>query len=258
MGVTCINKESTDDNVNLLESYWGHSRKEANLMQIFWILVVLVLSYLVGSIPFGLLIVKLRTGKDIRLVESGRTGGTNAARAAGLGAGIITAVLDFLKAALTVWIARLLLPGNIWIQVLAPIAAVIGHNYSIFLIERGNGRRWRLRGGAGGAPTVGGAFGLAWVSILIILPLALAVLFGIGFASLATMSVAFFATLIFTYGALTGLSPWQYVLYGVITELILIVALRPNIRRLLNGTERRIGWRAKHAKDHSSSSSSSS
>jgi acyl phosphate:glycerol-3-phosphate acyltransferase len=227
-------------------------------MQIFWIFVVLVLSYLVGSIPFGLLVVKLSTGKDIRQVESGRTGGTNAARAAGLGAGIITAVLDFLKAALTVWIARTLVPGNIWIQVLAPVAAVVGHNYSIFLIERGSDRRLRLRGGAGGAPTVGGAFGLSWVSILIILPLAMAVLFGIGFASLATMSVAFFATVIFTFGALAGISPWQYVLYGVITELILIVALRPNIRRLLNGTERRIGWRAKHAKDHSSSSSSSS
>jgi acyl phosphate:glycerol-3-phosphate acyltransferase len=227
-------------------------------MQIFWIFVVLVLSYLVGSIPFGLLVVKLSTGKDIRQVESGRTGGTNAARAAGLGAGIITAVLDFLKAALTVWIARTLVPGNVWIQVLAPVAAVVGHNYSIFLIERGNDRRLRLRGGAGGAPTVGGAFGLSWVSILIILPLAMAVLFGIGFASLATMSVAFFATVIFTFGALAGVSPWQYVMYGVITELILIVALRPNIRRLLNGTERRIGWRAKHAKDHSSSSSSSS
>jgi acyl phosphate:glycerol-3-phosphate acyltransferase len=227
-------------------------------MQIFWIFVVLVLSYLVGSIPFGLLVVKLSTGKDIRQVESGRTGGTNAARAAGLGAGIITAVLDFLKAALTVWIARMLVPGNVWIQVLAPVAAVVGHNYSIFLIERGDGKRLRLRGGAGGAPTVGGAFGLSWVSILIILPLAMGVLFGIGFASLATMSVAFFATVIFTYGALAGISPWQYVLYGVITELILIVALRPNIRRLLNGTERRIGWRAKHAKDQSSSSSSSS
>jgi glycerol-3-phosphate acyltransferase PlsY len=227
-------------------------------MQIFWIFVVLVLSYLVGSIPFGLLVVKLSTGKDIRQVESGRTGGTNAARAAGLGAGIITAVLDFLKAALTVWIARTLVPGNVWIQVLAPVAAVVGHNYSIFLIERGNDRRLRLRGGAGGAPTVGGAFGLSWFSILIILPLAMAVLFGIGFASLATMSVAFFATVIFTFGALAGISPWQYVMYGVITELILIVALRPNIRRLLNGTERRIGWRAKHAKDHSSSSSSSS
>ena len=119
-------------------------------MQIFWTFVVLVLSYLVGSIPFGLLIVRLRTGKDIRQVESGRTGGTNAARAAGLGAGIITAVLDFLKAALTVWIARMLVPGNVWIQVLAPVAAVIGHNYSIFLIERGNGKRLRLRGGAGG------------------------------------------------------------------------------------------------------------
>jgi glycerol-3-phosphate acyltransferase PlsY len=227
-------------------------------MQIFWVLVVLGLSYLVGSIPFGLLIVKLRTGQDIRQIESGRTGGTNAARAAGFWAGVATAVLDFFKAALTVWIARLLVPGNVWIQVLAPVAAVIGHNYSIFLVERGNGWHFRLRGGAGGAPTVGGAFGLSWISIVIILPLALAVLFGIGFASLATMSVAFFATVIFTLGALTGVSPWQYVLYGVITELILVIALRPNIRRLINGSERRVSWPLRRAKNHSSSSSSSS
>lgn len=58
---------------------------------------VLILAYLIGSIPFGLIIVKLSTGKDIRSVESGRTGGTNAMRAAGVWAGVATAIFDTLK-----------------------------------------------------------------------------------------------------------------------------------------------------------------
>ncbi len=67
---------------------------------------VILLAYIFGSIPFGLLIVKLTTGKDIRQVASGRTGGTNAMRAAGLGVGLLTATLDVLKGASSVWVAR--------------------------------------------------------------------------------------------------------------------------------------------------------
>lgn len=213
-------------------------------MQIALALGLIILSYLIGSIPFGLLIVRLTTGKDIRQVESGRTGGTNAMRAAGFWAGAATAILDLLKAASTVWLARWIMPGNAWVQVLAPVAAVVGHNYSIFLAERKDGRL-RLRGGAGGAPTAGGALGLWPVSLLIILPLGILILFVVGYASVATMSAALVATLIFAYRAYIGVSPWQYVLYGIITEILLMIALRPNIRRLFNGTERVVGLRAR-------------
>jgi glycerol-3-phosphate acyltransferase PlsY len=204
---------------------------------------VLIISYLLGSIPFGLLIVKWRTGKDLRVVESGRTGGTNAMRAAGISAGLLTAILDILKGAVAVWIAKAVSP-NAWICTLAPIAAVLGHNYSIFLVERCNGRI-RLRGGAGGAPTVGGAFGLWAPSILIIVPLGALIWFGIGYASITTLSAALIAIIIFAVRAFLGLSPWQYVLYGILAEIMLMWALRPNIKRLLNGTERLQGWRAK-------------
>lgn len=65
----------------------------------FWQpLVVLVLSYILGSIPFGLIVVKIAIGKDVRSIESGRTGGTNVMRAAGVLSGVITAGLDVLKA----------------------------------------------------------------------------------------------------------------------------------------------------------------
>jgi glycerol-3-phosphate acyltransferase PlsY len=225
-------------------------------MHILLIFVTLLMAYLIGSVPFGLLVVKLKTGKDVRRVESGRTGGTNAMRAAGFWAGLATAILDILKAAATVWFARALVPGNFWLQILAPIVAVIGHNYSIFLLERTPSGKFHLRGGAGGAPTVGGAMGLWAPSILVIIPLGALVLFGVGYASVATMSVAFIATLIFAYRAMVGASPWVFILYGVITEAILIIALRPNIQRLLKGNERVVGWRARRMKRQGERSSS--
>lgn len=217
-------------------------------MQLVKEIGIVVLSYVIGSVPFGLLIVRLSTGKDIRSVESGRTGGTNAMRAAGFWAGLGTAILDLLKATITVILARWIAPGNPWVHMLAPAAAVLGHNYSLFLVERNERGLLRLRGGAGGAPTVGGALGLWWPSILIILPIGILILYVIGYASLATMSVAFIATLLFTYLAVVGVTPWQYVLYGVLTLILLILALRPNIRRLLNGTERMVGLRARKLK----------
>src|SRR3990172_1417917 len=126
-------------------------------MQTLIVIGGVLLAYIFGSIPFGLLIVRLTTGKDIREVESGRTGGTNAMRAAGLGAGLATALLDILKGAASVWMAQTLIPGNHLVHVLAPIASIIGHNHSIFLLELDeNGKFLRLRGGAGGAPALGG------------------------------------------------------------------------------------------------------
>mgnify|MGYP001163324540 CR=1 FL=1 len=211
---------------------------------------VLFLSYLIGSIPSGLLIVKFSTGKDIRQVESGRTGGTNAMRAGGFWAGLGTAVLDILKSASTVWLARWLinlgwLPDNPWLVMLAPIFAILGHNYSVFLAERTQDGKLRLRGGAGGAPAVGGAFGLWPPSLVITVVIGALLLFGVGYASLATLSVGIVSALIFAYRAWLGASPWEYVFYGLIAFALLAWALRPNIKRLLNGTERLVGWRAR-------------
>lgn len=211
-------------------------------MQILIAIGIVALSYVIGSIPFGLLIVKLKTGKDIRTVESGRTGGTNAMRAAGFWAGFLTALMDILKGAVGVWVARAVLPDNNWLPVLAPVASILGHNYSIFLMERdANGRFVRLRGGAGGAPSVGGAMGLWAPAFFIIVPLGALVFFTLGYASVTTMSVALFAIILFAIRAALGIDPWIYVLYGVIAELLLIWALRPNIQKLFAGNERVVG-----------------
>jgi glycerol-3-phosphate acyltransferase PlsY len=202
-----------------------------------------LLGYILGSIPFGLIWVRLIAGKDIRQVASGRTGGTNAARAAGAGAGVLTALMDIGKGAAAVWLAEAITPANHWIHVLAPIAAIMGHNYSIFLLERHHASGLRFRGGAGGGPAAGGAVGLWWPSALILLPTSLLVFFGIGYASVTTMSVALVTTIIFAVRFAMGLGPVVDVFYGVIAFFLLVWALRPNIKALIEGRERFHGWR---------------
>jgi glycerol-3-phosphate acyltransferase PlsY len=204
---------------------------------------VILLAYVLGSIPFGLLIVKISTGKDIREVASGRTGGTNAGRAAGAWAGVLTGLMDGAKAAVAVWIAQAVAPGNNWLHVIAGLAAILGHNYSIFIIQRDEKGRLRLHGGAGGGPTVGGAIGLWWPAGFIIVPLALLVFVGVGYASVTTMSIAVITTIIFAIRYALGLSPIQDVFYGAIAFIMLVWALRPNIRALVQGRERFHGWR---------------
>lgn len=224
----------------------------------FWLpILAIVFSYILGSLPTGLIIVKISTGKDVRGVGSGRIGGTNAMRAAGFWAGLGTAIVDMLKSTTAVWLALFIFPDNPWLHILAPLAAVLGHNYSIFLVKMNQNGRLNLGGGAGGAPTVGGALGLWPPSILIILPLGALIFYFIGYASVTTMSVALITTLIFAYRAWIGVSPWQYVLYGVVAEILLLWSLRPNIERLLNGTERVVGYRARKKEEVSDKSATS-
>ncbi|HTP02776.1 MAG TPA: glycerol-3-phosphate acyltransferase [Anaerolineales bacterium] len=207
---------------------------------------VLLLAYILGSIPFGLLIVKLSTGKDIRQVASGRMGGTNAGRAAGLWAGLLTTFLDGAKATIAVWISIGVAPQNHWLHALAGIAAIVGHNYSLFIMERDERGHIHLHGGAGGGPTVGGAIGLWWPSAFIILPVAALVFVGIGYASVTTISVAVTAIVVFGVRYYLGLSPFADVFYGIVALLLLLWALRPNIRALIEGRERFHGWRPWH------------
>ena len=205
-------------------------------MQILIDIGTVILGYIIGSIPFGLLIVKFKTGKDIRNVESGRTGGTNAVRAAGFWAGLLTAILDILKGTTAVWIAQAL-TGNHLMHVLAPVGAVLGHNYSIFLISRDSNGKLRFFGGAGGAPALGGAAGL-WLPIFpIVFGAGLLIWFTIGIASVTTMAIGLIVTVTFAIRAYYG-EPSIYILYGVLTLFLLIWALRPNLKKLIAGQER--------------------
>jgi glycerol-3-phosphate acyltransferase PlsY len=184
-------------------------------------------------------------------------------RAAGFWAGLATAILDLLKSATSVWLVRYLASHGFvspspWLEAVAPIAAILGHNYSIFLSEKDASGRLRLRGGAGGAPTAGGAFGLWPPSLLFIVPVAVLLLFGIGYASVATLSIGLVTLFVFAYRAWAGSSPWQFILYGVFAEILLAWALRPNIQRLINGTERLVGLRARKKNKPASSSAQDS
>jgi glycerol-3-phosphate acyltransferase PlsY len=221
-------------------------------MQVLTAIGIVILGYVLGSIPFGLIFVHLITGRDVRTIESGRTGGTNAARAGGVGAGLLTALMDGSKAAVAVWLAEAVVPTQHWLHVLAPLAAILGHNYSIFLVERDSQNRIRLRGGAGGGPTVGGAIGLWWPSAFIVLPIAALVFFGIGYASVTTLSIALTVTAVFAVRHAMGLATLPDVYYGVFAFVLLAWALRPNIRALIEGRERFHGWRPWRRKDQAS------
>ncbi|MBI9035081.1 MAG: glycerol-3-phosphate acyltransferase [Bacteroidales bacterium] len=203
--------------------------------------MVYIICYLIGSIPFGLFFVKILSGKDLRKVESGRTGGTNALRAAGWTAGIMTAVMDIFKGYSSSLIVTWMGMENIWVRIFAALFVVIGHNYSAFLIEKKPGGGLKFRGGAGGASALGGAMALWPPSGLIILPLAVLVFYLFRYASITTISIGAFSILTFGLRAIIIGSEWQYIIYGVIAVLIVMWALRPNLQRLNEGTERIVG-----------------
>ena len=216
-------------------------------MQILIGFGTVIIGYLIGSIPFGLLIVKIKTGKDIRQVESGRTGGTNAVRAAGFGAGLLTAILDILKGAVSVWLAQWLMPDEHLFHVLAPIGAILGHNYSIFLISRDAEGKPRFHGGAGGAPALGGAVGLWPWMFPIVFGAGALVWFTLGIASVTTMAIGLIVIVVFAIRIALGYQEPIDIWYGIIAELLLLWALRPNIKKLFAGQERVVkfslnGW----------------
>jgi glycerol-3-phosphate acyltransferase PlsY len=206
---------------------------------------LVLLAYLAGSIPFGYILVKAFTGQDVRDIESGRTGGTNSMRAAGFGIGLATSLLDILKSASVVWVAQIFFPAAYWLHVVVGLFSVIGHNYSLFLLQRDSTGKLSFSGGAGGTPAVGVLVGLWWPNLFILLPVGYLIVMVVGYASLATMSLPLIGSLIFLVRYLAYDQPWIYIFSGLLSELFILWALRPNIKRLLDGTERLVGFRAK-------------
>ncbi len=191
-----------------------------------------LIGYVMGSIPFGFMIVRAAKGLDVRTQGSGRTGGTNVYRTAGLPAALLTAFFDIAKGLVPVLILRSINTGtNGWAEVLAGLGAVLGHNYSMFL---------GFKGGAGGATAVGTGFGFALISGVLSLIIGCFFLFIVGYASLATISAALTVAITLTVMALNGTVPSIYPLYGWGILIICLIALRPNIERLLKGNERRV------------------
>jgi glycerol-3-phosphate acyltransferase PlsY len=214
------------------------------------IIGMILLAYLIGSIPFGYIIVKYVSGKDIRKIQSGRTGGTNTMRAAGFWAGLSTALLDILKGAIAVVIAKMH-PSfqEPWLLIIIPLLVIVGHNYSIFMLSKAATGKIKFGGGAGGAACLGGSLGLWWPSSIIVLLVGILIFYFIGYASVTTMSIALSSTFIFALRAVNIEASWAYVVYGLIAEILLVISLRPNIQRLKEGTERLHGFRARKLKN---------
>jgi glycerol-3-phosphate acyltransferase PlsY len=211
------------------------------------ILLTAVIGYLIGSIPMGYLVVHLIKGQDIRTHGSGRTGGTNAFRAGGAVAGILTSVGDALKGYAAVMLARLVVGPEVLATtigtvaaVLAGLAAVIGHNWSVYL---------GFKGGAGTAPNIGAAIAFWPIAGLYLAPMVPLGLYLIGYASVTSLIIAAVVLITFVVRAALQADPnWWYVAYAVAAAAAVAWALRPNIKRLRQGTERVVGLRARKAK----------
>lgn len=204
-------------------------------MSIVIVILCAITGYLVGSIPFGYLIVRAVKGVDLRTVGSGRTGGTNAYRAAGFAAGAATATLDTIKGLICVLLihaAGLDQQTEGWAGALAGIGVVLGHNASIFL---------GFRGGAGGATAVGTALAYLPTAGVAALVVGLFFLLIIGYPFMASIFAALTAAIGLTYAAATGLVPPAYAAFGWGIVAIIVYALRPNITRFFAGGEKRVG-----------------
>lgn len=216
------------------------------MTNIFYVLVAGLIGYLCGAIPFGYVYVKIIRKIDLRQIGSGRTGGTNSMRAGGVGVGIATGLSDVLKGLSGIWLTKLVANGRVpdawlpWLLITAGVMSVIGHNWSIFL-------KWG--GGAGTAPNVGWATAIWWPVFPIGLVVMVGLLLGVGMASVASLAMAAVVPLIFVILYLTGYADFgatpAYLVGGIIAAIIITYALRPNIKRILNGTERLVGPRAK-------------
>jgi glycerol-3-phosphate acyltransferase PlsY len=211
------------------------------------ILLTAAIGYLIGSIPMGYLVVRLIKGQDIRTHGSGRTGGTNAFRAGGPIAGVLTAVGDACKGYAAVALARLVVGPEVLATtigtvaaVLAGLAAVIGHNWSVYL---------GFKGGAGTAPNIGAAIAFWPIAGLYLAPMVPLGLYLIGYASVTSLIIAAVVLITFVVRAALQADPnWWYVAYAVAAAAAVAWALRPNIKRLRQGTERVVGLRARKAK----------
>jgi len=191
---------------------------------------LLAACYLLGSIPVGLLLTHLATGKDLRQIGSGRTGATNVLRAAGPWIAALTILGDALKGFLAVLIARIVLKDHMT-EALAGLMAVIGHNYSIFI---------KFRGGAGTIATIGGAISIWPGYAAILITIGAAFIIATRYASLASIAIALIVPIVMGLRIWKAGVSWIYLIFAVGTCVLTLWALRPNIGRLLKGCERRV------------------
>ena len=211
--------------------------------------LIIMLCYLIGSIPFGYIITKFKSGTDIRSVGSGNVGATNASRILGRWYGIIIGVLDFTKGLVAVLLAGLVMGssyflvddyvfGTLSAQVLGGFAVLIGHIRPIFL---------GFKGGKGVATFFGGLTALCPLASMVGGNVFLIIVLIWGYASLGSIaSVAVTYAILLPLIIINGFPP-EYLIYTLGGTIVVSIKHRDNITRLLQGKERPMGKKNKSA-----------
>jgi acyl-phosphate glycerol 3-phosphate acyltransferase len=193
--------------------------------------VALVAGYLLGGIPFGIIVPRLIGGPDPRTVGSGRTGGANVSRAVGFRWAAVSGLLDVAKGAVAVLLV-VAIGGDQVAQVAAALAAIVGHSRSPFI---------GFHGGRGVAPATGGALIIAPPILAVIFPVFVIVIAVTRISSLGSLAATLIGGIVMVIAtAVVPLAPIYYV-YGVGVPGLIWLFHADNIGRLLSGQERRVG-----------------
>lgn len=196
-----------------------------------------VVAYLLGSIPFGLLIVKARGGPDLREAGSGNIGAANVTRIAGAFAGLLTLLLDAGKGYLAVWVAGRAVNGSAssrWMMA-AAVAAVLGHMFPVWL---------RFKGGKGVATSLGVFLPICREAVAVGVALWLLVVVFWRYSSLGSITAAAaLPVLVYLLYAPRHAPPTYVTLGTILISLLVLVKHRSNMERLMAGTENRLKFR---------------
>jgi acyl phosphate:glycerol-3-phosphate acyltransferase len=197
--------------------------------------LVVIAAYVIGGIPWGVVIARVTGGPDPRTIGSGRTGGANVMRALGPRAAAASGLLDVLKGIVAVLLA-IVVGGGLELQALAALAAILGHSRSPFI---------GFSGGRGIAPGFGGLIVIHPFAALLTIPLFAAVLFTTRYSSVASLTATAFAAVVIVVNVLLFQLPVLYAAYAIAAAALIWLFHLDNIQRLLAGTERRIEFRGR-------------
>lgn len=211
------------------------------------VILIILTSYLIGSIPTAYLVAKAQN-IDIFEVGSGNMGGTNVARAVGMGWAVFTGLTDAFKGVLAVWLARdIILPEQIGVATsVAATVAVVGHNWSLFatlltVSFEGGRLQFFIRGGKGAATAFGAMMMIQPFQSLVAAAIAVYIIARTRYVSLGVLIGFSVANIWLVILVGTQFQQPVLLLYVIALSLMLVLRFRGNIHRLRTGTERRLG-----------------